>query len=854
LSNDHTNSNNNDSKKALVIAVSDYDNSSGLKPIEFCKNDGKEMYNILKKNGYDIPDSRKLIGYVNSQRLKKTIYDFFMYENNKPDDTLIFYYSGHGVPDTWGKTFLAPSDIDSAHPFIAGFSFDDLTNSMLACNSQRIVTILDSCFSGSLKISKSKGLDSKSGEEAATILANSIVEENSEKLKEGVGRCLLAASQGYEEAYDRKENDHSIFTYYLLEGLKGHKNAVDDEGNVTYDTLGKFITREIGNLPPEKRPKQTPVRKGEVAGGEIVLVNYPELRKEDIFKLITQGFLFVRRNNYSNAIECFKKVLSLDPQNLDIWYTQAELYLNLGKFNKCIECYDKCIELDPTNEVIKREKNLTIEKVKRKEEEEKYVKTLRQTTYSSISSVGNKKPKWKEPKITTKKKIFISYANEDAEAAKHLFYDLKEFDDPHLELFLDKESILPGQIWKDNIENAIKNSQYFVILLSKNSIEKNSYVLEELKVANDIAKELPEPKIFIIPIRLDDCQIPESLQDLHIVDLSHSWKDGFYNIVKAIGIKERERLPEHHWENLNLLTAIDQKECIPVIGELALDFYNQIDDKSFLTNKELAKEWAEKYNYPLDGPYQLPKIAQFLAIREGSEIFPKATISNMLKRMETPDFSLDKYKKSPHAILAQLDLPIYITTNYDLLLEEALKSQGKEPFSEICRWNEDLIKATENGLIPSLFKKRYRDYKPTLAKPLVFHLFGSYEYPNSMVLTERDYHNFIIYNNKEKDIFPPFFRRALATSSLLFIGYGLENDLDFRTIFQGAFSFMSTIPRNKNSFAVIPIPIYDNTYEKENNIKYLKEYYANIFQLIVYFGDINEFLTELINHWEKLEV
>jgi hypothetical protein len=87
----------------------------------------------------------------------------------------VFYYSGHGVPDNWGEIFLAPSDIDSDHPFMTGFSFVDLTKSMLACNSLRIVTILDSCYSGSLKLSK--GLASKSGEEAATRIANKIVEE-----------------------------------------------------------------------------------------------------------------------------------------------------------------------------------------------------------------------------------------------------------------------------------------------------------------------------------------------------------------------------------------------------------------------------------------------------------------------------------------------------------------------------------------------------------------------------------------------------------------------------------------------------------------------------------------------------
>ncbi|MCD6036432.1 MAG: hypothetical protein K0S67_316 [Nitrososphaeraceae archaeon] len=345
MTNDHANS--NDGKKALIIAVSDYDNSSGLKSIEFCKNDGKEMYDILKKNGYDIPDNRKLISYVDSHRLKNAIYNFFTNEDNKPDDTLVFYYSGHGIPDKFGTTFLAPSDMDSDHPFMTGFSFDDLTNSMLACNSLRVVTILDSCFSGSLKISK--GLDSKSGEEAATRIANNILEEKSDKLKQGVGRCLLAASQGYEEAYDRQEKDHSIFTYYVLEGLKGHKNAVDDEGNVTYDTLGKFITREIGNLPPEKRPKQTPVRKGEVSGGEIVLANYPDLKKtreSDYYTLFGKGEDYYRRGKYHEALECYNSILKLQPNNEHALLRKGNILVQVNEDKKALECFDEVIKLN----------------------------------------------------------------------------------------------------------------------------------------------------------------------------------------------------------------------------------------------------------------------------------------------------------------------------------------------------------------------------------------------------------------------------------------------------------------------------------------------------------------------------
>jgi tetratricopeptide (TPR) repeat protein len=283
------NNKNKNIKKALVIAVSDY---NYLESIEFCKNDGQEMYIVLKKNGYDIPDNCRLIGYVDSQRLKNAIYDFFTNEYNKPDDTLVLYYSGYCVLNMWGSLFLAPSDMDSDQPFKSGFHFDDLINLMLACNSLRVVTILDIYFS---RLQTSKGFTDIGGEEATTRIANNIFEKQSEKLKQGVGRCLLAASQGYEEAYDTQEKGHSIFTYYLLEGLKGHKNAVNDEGNVTFDILTHFIRRNIESLISKKRPKQSPIIKEEASSGEIVLTGYPELRKP---KESNYSPLFGKENYY----------------------------------------------------------------------------------------------------------------------------------------------------------------------------------------------------------------------------------------------------------------------------------------------------------------------------------------------------------------------------------------------------------------------------------------------------------------------------------------------------------------------------------------------------------------------------
>jgi hypothetical protein len=137
--------------------------------------------------------------------------------------------------------------------------------------SIRTVTILDCCYSGAAKLSKGH-------EEDAARLGIATIDNKARVLQQGEGKCILAASQAAQEAYALREGDHSIFTYYLLEGLKGNEKSVDSEGNITPYSLGSYIYREILNLPPKKRPKQKPITKVE-ASGDIILASYPHLAK-----------------------------------------------------------------------------------------------------------------------------------------------------------------------------------------------------------------------------------------------------------------------------------------------------------------------------------------------------------------------------------------------------------------------------------------------------------------------------------------------------------------------------------------------------------------------------------------------
>ena len=100
--------------------------------------------------------------------------------------------------------------------------------------------------------------------------------------------------------------------------------------------------------------------------------------------------------------------------------------------------------------------------------------------------------------------------------------------------WLDKECLIPGQNWKISIKNAIKNSRYFIPLFSSISVAKRGYVHKEFKYALDVFDEFPESEIFVIPARLDNCEIPyDKLKDIEYVDLFPRWEDGIRRIIQA---------------------------------------------------------------------------------------------------------------------------------------------------------------------------------------------------------------------------------------------------------------------------------------------------------------------------------
>jgi len=129
-------------------------------------------------------------------------------------------------------------------------------------------------------------------------------------------------------------------------------------------------------------------------------------------------------------------------------------------------------------------------------------------------------------------KVFLCHASGDKPAVRDLY---KRLIAEGVDAWLDEEKLLPGQDWNDEILRALQESDAIIICLSKISVSKEGYVQREIKEALEKAKEKPSGTIFVIPSRLDDCEIPNYLRQWQWVDLFE--ENGFARLLRSLKLR-----------------------------------------------------------------------------------------------------------------------------------------------------------------------------------------------------------------------------------------------------------------------------------------------------------------------------
>lgn len=134
-------------------------------------------------------------------------------------------------------------------------------------------------------------------------------------------------------------------------------------------------------------------------------------------------------------------------------------------------------------------------------------------------------------------KIFLCHSSGDKPDVRMLrMMLLAEGFDP----WLDEEEILPGQDWDLEIRRAIRASDLILVCLSKDSVTKTGYVQKEIRLALDEADHQPEGAVYVIPARLENCEVPERLRRWQWVDLFTD--DGYGKLNRSL--RRRAGLPD----------------------------------------------------------------------------------------------------------------------------------------------------------------------------------------------------------------------------------------------------------------------------------------------------------------------
>jgi len=188
----------------------------------------------------------------------------FLARSAKKDDTVLIFFAGHGAPEVDPRgierdglaKYLVPIDADPDDLYATAFQMDELQTVFGRIEAERVVAFLDSCYSGA-----AGGRTFTSKKTRASHVDDLFLE----RLTRSKGRAIITASRPAEVSIELPELGHGIFTYYLVQGLKGAAD-LNRDGIVSLQELYEYVEQQVTQKSRAVGGSQHPVMKGELEG------------------------------------------------------------------------------------------------------------------------------------------------------------------------------------------------------------------------------------------------------------------------------------------------------------------------------------------------------------------------------------------------------------------------------------------------------------------------------------------------------------------------------------------------------------------------------------------------------------
>lgn len=243
---------------AVVIGIDNYQNARHLK---YATKDAMAFYNHLVKT-IRIPEENVSLLLNDQAHLYKirSVLGTHLKRKAGKDDMVMIFFAGHGAteedsmsPDGDGlEKYILPYDADLKNLYASALPMSEISKIFNRIYSERLIFIADACYSGA------------SGGRTIGVpgMRTNISDAFMDRISSGKGRVIITASGANEVSTEKDELKHGVFTYYLLEGLKGNAD-IDKDGIITVDEVYNYVSIHV---PLATGQSQHPVKKGSVEG------------------------------------------------------------------------------------------------------------------------------------------------------------------------------------------------------------------------------------------------------------------------------------------------------------------------------------------------------------------------------------------------------------------------------------------------------------------------------------------------------------------------------------------------------------------------------------------------------------
>ena len=309
----------------------------------------------------------------------------------------------------------------------------------------------------------------------------------------------------------------------------------------------------------------------------------------------------------------------------------------------------------------------------------------------------------------------------------------------------------------------------------------------------------------------------------------------------------------------SICRRVRQGRFIPILGP-------DVGEALAGTARELAGRLADAEEFPLEHYERtdLAKVTQYLSISQDREYAQSAVLQQLRRQVlernedvldetqnrplpELLDAVIDGRRASqrcPYRVLTELPASIYINASAETLLFKSLKAAGRQPTLLACDWRPTELSHPR--------EPRFEG-QPSVEKPVVYHVFGVFGQPDSLVLTEDDFFDYLIATATYK-LIPTAVRGSLTESSLLFLGFPLSG-WTFRVLFRLIMTLEGCADLKQYSHVGVQVdPEEHSLADVERARKYLEGYFGTDRsagrgrgepRIDIYWGTAADFLKEL---------